>query len=816
MKRLKGKRRKITAVFTAIATMLTMLLPTAGIAYADAYGFTSYGDAVEMATGVYKLAGGGESLGTLQSNQTYDASAGFTITFDYYIDTSTGSGNADGISVMITDSQPAYDYSLAGGYMGLVPNEDMYAIELDGYYNGAFNDQSASHIALMNGDQTNHVMAVDCNQILDGQVHTLSIYCDTEIITASIDGIEYINSTDAYFSDDVYITISGAAYAANSDVLVGIDGYGGLATYVGQNYTTSATGNISEWLGTWEGEYDGLVGSTVVKRHFFMTFDSYTDNGDGTYQVDGIFTFKESEDADQAAISSESGSYYRTGTVNISERTITNLNGNGWIEQPSGFSYCQFTSGTLNDSGTRIEGTTENGTYWCDKVSGLTSQTSVSLYGRNSSSAVDILNTSYSIAANSDETCTIIASSPESWNGSSSGSVNLMQNGEVKMASKTGAFLDIVPGQIFDVGVPIVAAFLDSDDNVVKQVTTMLSITGEGTTPGNYVTENLIENGDAEAMTIDPWWNSSYNQNDDFTAVNSATRSSGETLTPHGGNAFFWSGSMTKGYMAYRLDVEDYPVGTTFYLTAWADDRGTENADINLAFVDDENNLLLEDYDFNSEYGWKQLSITMQMPKDSVTLVIYLDAGWGTDLSGEEIAFDDVVLTADTSTATGTTSGGSYYDYDSDSDSMSKGDTFWTSAGKFKVTGKSTCTFVCPIFEHNKKTYTVPNTAIGYDDLTYKVTGIGGNAFDNVKNYVTKLIIGKNVKTIGKKAFYGCKKLKSIIIKSKKLKMSKVGAKAFGKINKKCVAKVPKDKYKQYKKMLKKKGFNLAGQKIKK
>ena len=58
------------------------------------------------------------------------------------------------------------------------------------------------------------------------------------------------------------------------------------------------------------------------------------------------------------------------------------------------------------------------------------------------------------------------------------------------------------------------------------------------------------------------------------------------------------------------------------------------------------------------------------------------------------------------------------------------------------------------------------------------------------------------MKTIGKQAFYGCKNLKSITIKSTNLTAKSVGAKAFTKAGsknyKKLVVKVPKNKKKVY------------------
>ena len=70
-----------------------------------------------------------------------------------------------------------------------------------------------------------------------------------------------------------------------------------------------------------------------------------------------------------------------------------------------------------------------------------------------------------------------------------------------------------------------------------------------------------------------------------------------------------------------------------------------------------------------------------------------------------------------------------------------------------------------------------------------------------------QLIIGKNVKTIGKKTFYGCKKLKKITIKSRLLTAKNCGEKAFFGIHKKVTINVPTGKKKSYKKLLRKKGI---------
>ena len=130
-----------------------------------------------------------------------------------------------------------------------------------------------------------------------------------------------------------------------------------------------------------------------------------------------------------------------------------------------------------------------------------------------------------------------------------------------------------------------------------------------------------------------------------------------------------------------------------------------------------------------------------------------------------------------------------------------------------------------------KGTVTVP-LEVTIDGVTYKVTSIAGNAFKDTKKIkkivigsnitsigknafagctsLTSITIGKNVTKIGKNAFTGCKKLKSITIKTKKLTTKTVKKGAFNGISKKVVVKVPKSRYKTYKKLLPAKGLKKA------
>ena len=68
--------------------------------------------------------------------------------------------------------------------------------------------------------------------------------------------------------------------------------------------------------------------------------------------------------------------------------------------------------------------------------------------------------------------------------------------------------------------------------------------------------------------------------------------------------------------------------------------------------------------------------------------------------------------------------------------------------------------------------------------------------------------MGYNVKTIGASAFYGCKELKKLTIKTKYLTSKSVGKKAFSGIYKKARITVPSGRKKAYKKLLKQRGVS--------
>lgn len=139
--------------------------------------------------------------------------------------------------------------------------------------------------------------------------------------------------------------------------------------------------------------------------------------------------------------------------------------------------------------------------------------------------------------------------------------------------------------------------------------------------------------------------------------------------------------------------------------------------------------------------------------------------------------------------------------------SIKIGTTVKTSSGKEYVKITSTSKKTVEYVKSSKNTYTnvVIPAAVKISGDTYKVTAISANAFKGMTK-LKKVTIGKNVDKIGSKAFYKCKNLSQITISSTTLASNKVGAKTFAGTKKKAVVKVPKSKYKAYKKFLHKKG----------
>ena len=127
-----------------------------------------------------------------------------------------------------------------------------------------------------------------------------------------------------------------------------------------------------------------------------------------------------------------------------------------------------------------------------------------------------------------------------------------------------------------------------------------------------------------------------------------------------------------------------------------------------------------------------------------------------------------------------------------------------TTNGVYKVLSKTSVEYTKPIAK--RAAVNIP-AAVKLSGKTFNVTKISANAFRN--NTVMKsLTIGSNVTTIGANAFYGCKNLNTIVIKTAKLTSKTVGANAFAKTGAKPVVTVPAKQFNTYKTLLRSKGIS--------
>ncbi len=141
---------------------------------------------------------------------------------------------------------------------------------------------------------------------------------------------------------------------------------------------------------------------------------------------------------------------------------------------------------------------------------------------------------------------------------------------------------------------------------------------------------------------------------------------------------------------------------------------------------------------------------------------------------------------------------------------VKKGKTYTVGNYKYKITnantsGKGTVTLTGVKSSSVKKKLKTASVAVSVKigGKSFKVTEIGKGAFSGCAK-VTGAVIGANIKKIGEKAFYNCKKLKKITVKGTVLKS--VGKNALKNIQKNAVIKVPKSKLKTYKKVFASKG----------
>ena len=138
-----------------------------------------------------------------------------------------------------------------------------------------------------------------------------------------------------------------------------------------------------------------------------------------------------------------------------------------------------------------------------------------------------------------------------------------------------------------------------------------------------------------------------------------------------------------------------------------------------------------------------------------------------------------------------------------------KGKVYTSGNYRYKITnpslnGKGTVTLTAAV----KKTASanIPDK-VKIGGKIFKVTAIGAGAF-KANTRLTRVVIGKNVRTLGAKSFYGCKRLKRVVIKNTSMTSKTIGTGAFAKTYTKMTVKVPAKKLKSYRKLLLRKGVS--------
>lgn len=104
----------------------------------------------------------------------------------------------------------------------------------------------------------------------------------------------------------------------------------------------------------------------------------------------------------------------------------------------------------------------------------------------------------------------------------------------------------------------------------------------------------------------------------------------------------------------------------------------------------------------------------------------------------------------------------------------------------------------------------IPNYIV-YQGVKFDVVAVDRKACKNYKK-LRQIVIGKNIKSIGAQAFYGCNHLQKITVKTKKLTKKTLGTKAFYKVGssnyKKLKIKVPAKQKQLYKKIFYQRGLS--------
>ena len=321
------------------------------------------------------------------------------------------------------------------------------------------------------------------------------------------------------------------------------------------NYNFKVTYTESDFLGVWDGEYDGEDGGSVVRRHFVFTINTCEKTSKNTAKIAGIRTISQS--LENPSVYYAEGSDSVAGIVNL-QTGVMFFQGNSWIQYPTGpeatgdWDHIEY-DGCMNPDKKSIKGINSGDssrTFHAENLA-IPSGTNTSVILKYNNDQYDLYKDEISFAKDSEEKVSIIVSSD--WNGATAGKVRIYQK-DFAIENKTGIFLDIAPGKLFKQNESIYMALVDVSDKVIDTRKLTLKVETPGQSRKNLSTSNT-------SLTVYENKNKSTAAGDSYVVSNSAeVESEGNSYkTDKAGKVKFptiSSGNVTiskKGYISRTL-----------------------------------------------------------------------------------------------------------------------------------------------------------------------------------------------------------------------------------------------------------------------
>ena len=356
-------------------------------------------------------------------------------------------------------------------------------------------------------------------------------------------------------------------YAGNEDEWKNVSINSSGNTSIGKthiNYNFIVDYQESDFIGTWEGEYDGNSGSTIVRRHFVAIIDSCRCDKNGYGVISGINTISPSAEASSQY--DANGSYYFSGTVNINTGVFF-LQGHTWIEYPKNYDNFLFVTfdgileaGKISISGINDETTTR--TFEADLInSGFSSNTTVVM--TKDKQQFDLLHEKVEILKTSGDIVTIIVT-PD-WKGHQKGKIILYQD-SISVENTTGVFLDINVSSIFETNKSLFVSLIDANGNTVDTKKLKLKIVDQIVSRSN---SQLSSNRITVYQNNNGKYKASKGSKIEYSGVEYITDAYGVASLPN-----VSSGSITvskSGYISRTITSEQLEISKNVYLEAFND-----------------------------------------------------------------------------------------------------------------------------------------------------------------------------------------------------------------------------------------------------